>query len=154
MRGINRVFLMGNVGQDPVVRHTPNGRVVCDLSVATHRGVRSAGDTWTEEVEWTQIRAWEQKAEILLRYVTRGSGIAVEGSLRNETWTDKEGVRRQRSYVQVDHLHLLPTRPRDEGARDGSPRDEGSRDEGSRDEDGPGELARHRAAEDSESIPF
>ncbi len=119
MRGINRVFLMGNVGQDPVVRQTANGRTVCDLNIATHRPVRS-GDAWLEEVDWHTVRLWEQKAEIVLRYVTRGSGIAVEGALRNDQWTDKDGVRRQRSYVQVEQLHLLPGRPREEGRASGA----------------------------------
>ncbi len=115
MRGINRVFLMGNVGQDPMVRHTSNGRAVCDLSVATHRGVRN-GDTWVEEAEWHTVRLWERHAELALRYVEKGSAIAVEGALRTEQWTGKDGSRRQRTFVQVEQIHFLP-RTREEGAR-------------------------------------
>lgn len=107
MRGINRVFLMGNIGQDPLVKQTPNGRAVCELSIATHRLVRK-GEGWDEEVEWTKVRLWEQKAELAVRFLSRGAPIAVEGSLRTETWTDKENMRHWRTYVLVDHLHLLP----------------------------------------------
>jgi len=113
MRGINRVFLMGHIGQDPVVRHTTNGRAVCELSVATHRAVRN-GDTWDEDVDWTRIRLWEQKADLALRFLTKGSAIAVEGSLRTEQWTDSQGLRRIKTYVAVEQLHLLPGRARDD----------------------------------------
>lgn len=138
MRGINRVFLLGNVGQDPVVRHTNSGRAVCDLSIATHRAVRS-GDTWSEEVDWHRVRLWEQKAELALRYVTRGSVIAVEGQLRTEQWNDAQGLRRQRTYVQVEQLQLLPGRPREE------------RREG---EDEPIPALEAGAAQESAEIPF
>lgn len=127
MRGINRVFLFGNVGQDPVVRHTASGRAVCDLSLATNRGVRS-GDAWVEEAEWHTLRLWEQKAELALRYVTKGQPIGVEGMLRSETWTGKDNVRQRRTYVQVDQIHFLP-RVRQEGQPEAEPAQEPAGDE-------------------------
>lgn len=116
MRGINRVFLMGHLGQDPVVRQTPNGHAVCELNVATHRSTKK-GDTWEEEVEWTRIRLWDQKAELAMRYLTRGSALAVEGQLRTESWLDGQGVRHYKCVVHVDQLHLLPGRPKEDAPR-------------------------------------
>lgn len=117
MRSINKVFLMGHVGQDPVVRQTPTGKSVCDLSLATNRSVK-AGETWVDEPDWHRLRLWEQRAEVALRYVTRGSAIAIEGQLRTESWTDQQQVRHTRSFVHVENLVLLPSgRPRDEGER-------------------------------------
>ena len=126
MRGINRVFLMGHLGCDPVVRRTPNGLAVCELSVATHRSVKK-GDGWEDEVDWTRIRLWDQKAEIAMRYLTRGAPLAVEGQLRTDTWTDAQNVRHYRSVVNVEHHHLLPRakddqpRAKDDSARRDAP---------------------------------
>ena len=117
MRGINKVFLLGHVGQDPVVRQTSSGKSVCELSIATNRSVRT-GETWMEEADWHRIRLWDQRAEVALRYITRGSAIAVEGQLRTDTWTDAQQVRHTKSYVLVDQLHLLPLgKPRDDHDR-------------------------------------
>lgn len=124
MRGINKVFLLGHVGQDPIVRHTANGRAVCELSIATHRSVRN-GETWAEEVDWHRVRLWEQKAELALRYVTKGSPLAVEGFLRNEQWTDAQGQRRTRTVISAEQIHLLPGRPSGDRAQgEAAPRDE------------------------------
>ena len=76
MRGINRVFLMGRLGQDPELRTLPGGRVVAELRLATHRGERGA-DGWQEVTDWHRVRAWEQLAELCGRYLTRGSAVAI-----------------------------------------------------------------------------
>lgn len=109
MRGINRVFLMGHLGHDPVLRQTPNGRTVTDLNLAVNRSVR-AGEGWAEEADWIRVRLWEQKAELASRFLSKGSAIAVEGQIRTESWMDKEGARQHKVYVTVDQLHLLPGR--------------------------------------------
>lgn len=119
MRGINRVFLMGNLGSDPVVRRTSTGVAVCEVSIATQRSVKKA-DGWEQEVDWIRIRLWDQKAEIATRYLTRGAPLAVEGQLRSESWTDAQNVRHYKCVVHVDHLHLLP-RAGAEGGRRESP---------------------------------
>ena len=128
MRGMNRVFLMGNVGQDPIIKQTPTGRAVCELSVATHRNVRK-GDGWEEEVEWTRIRLWEQRAELAARFLTRGAPIAVEGQLRTETWTDPQNVRHYKTVVLVDQLHLLPRVNGEHGRSVSEPMDRSAGDE-------------------------
>lgn len=117
MRGINKVILMGNLGADPVLRHTPNGKVVCDLRIATHHGARNAdGDKWEDAVMWHTVRLWEQKAELALRFLTKGCGVIIEGSMRDESWTDKGGQRQHRGYILGDSLHLMPGERRPEPA--------------------------------------
>lgn len=112
MRGINRVFLLGHLGHDPVVRHTPTGRAVCDLRLATNRSIKK-GETWTDEVDWIPVRMWEQKAELALRFLKKGSPLAVEGQIREERWTDTQNNKRSRLFVYADTLHLLPGARRD-----------------------------------------
>ena len=129
MRTINRVFIFGNLGKDPVVRQTSGGRSVCDLRVATTMRVRK-GEVWEDMTEWHTIRLWEQKADLAQRYLSRGSAVGIEGSLRNESWAGKDGAMHYRTYVNCDNLYLLNGR----GPRDAAePRDGG----------GPSPHARH-----------
>ena len=132
MRGINHVFLVGHVGQDPESRSTSNGRAVCQLSLATNRAVKS-GDAWTSETDWHRVVLWERNAEIASQYLQKGSSVGIEGELRVSKWTDKDGIRRSRSEVHARRLHLLG-RKADRGA--------------------PSPVAPSDAASVSPSIPF
>jgi single-strand DNA-binding protein len=114
MRGINHVFLVGHVGQDPESRSTANGRTLCQLSLATNRSVKS-GETWTSETDWHRVVLWERNAEIASQYVRKGSSVGIEGELRVSKWTDKDGVRRSRTEVYARRLHLMGKK-RDVGA--------------------------------------
>ena len=127
MRGINRVFLFGHVGHTPELRTTRGGRAVTELRVATNRPVRT-DDGWKEETDWTQVQLWEQNAETAVRFLTKGSAVAIEGRLRTDSWDDPQsGQKRFRTYVLAERLHLgrgagprqadeAAPRPPDEGA--------------------------------------
>lgn len=106
MRGINHVFLVGHVGQDPELRTTANGRTLCRLSLATNRRVRD-GEGWKELTDWHRIVFWEKNAELCQQYVRKGAAIGVEGELRMDSWTDTSGARRSRNEVFGQRLHFL-----------------------------------------------
>ncbi|HBO1502179.1 TPA: single-stranded DNA-binding protein [Pseudomonas aeruginosa] len=102
-RGINRVTLVGNVGGDPEVRYTADGKAVANITLAT-------GETWKdkqtgqqkERTEWHRVVFFGRLAEIVGEYVGKGTLLFVEGSLRTRKWKDKEGNDQYTTEVSVD----------------------------------------------------
>jgi len=107
MRGLNKIFLMGHLGQTPEIKQTANGKSYTDLKMATNRAVLK-GEQWTEQADWHQVRVWERTAEQCSNHLSKGSPIAVEGQLRTDNWTNKDGEHRSRTYVLGDRVHFLP----------------------------------------------
>lgn len=91
-RGVNTVILIGNVGQDPEIRHIPGGDMVCTLSVATSEQWqdKQTGET-CEATEWHRCILWRRLAEIASEYVKKGSQIYIDGKLKTRKWQDKSG---------------------------------------------------------------
>jgi single-strand DNA-binding protein len=123
MRGINHITLVGHAGADPEVRTTPQGETLTKLRLATNRGVQRDG-VWVQETDWHDVDLWGKQAETAARYVRKGEVVGIEGSLRVDTWTDKEGQRRKKVFVRASRLHLMG-RPKpaivDVGAGDAAP---------------------------------
>jgi len=109
-RGVNKVILVGNVGQDPETRYLPNGGAVTNLSIAT-------SETWKdkntgeaqERTEWHRVTFYQRLAEIVAEYVRKGSKIYVEGSLRTRSW-EQDGVKRYATEVIANEMQMLDTR--------------------------------------------
>tara|TARA_B100000686_G_scaffold206664_1_gene213533 strand:- start:537 stop:929 length:393 start_codon:yes stop_codon:yes gene_type:complete len=107
MKGVNKVFLLGNVGRDPDSRQMTNGDLVCNVSLATSK-------SWTdkqtgekkEKTEWHRLVFMGAVAEIVSMYVKKGSQIHVEGELRTREW-EKDGVKRYMTEVFVQELSML-----------------------------------------------
>ncbi|HBM0024907.1 TPA: single-stranded DNA-binding protein, partial [Salmonella enterica subsp. enterica serovar Muenchen] len=101
-RGLNKVMLIGHLGQDPDVRHLPNGNAVAMLSLAT-------SDTWKdkqtgeqkERTEWHRVVIYGKLAEIAGEYLRKGSQVYIEGELRTRKWTDQSGQERYTTEVVV-----------------------------------------------------
>lgn len=102
-RGVNKVILIGNLGQDPEVRYMPNGGAVANLTLAT-------SDTWRdkqtgeqkERTEWHRVTLYGKLAEIAGEYLRKGSQVYVEGQLRTRKWQDQSGQDRYTTEVVVD----------------------------------------------------
>lgn len=103
---MNKVILVGRLGQDPEVRTTNSGSSVADFSIATDYRKKD-GSEWVTETEWSKCVAFGKTAEIAGQYLTKGSQVAVEGRLRSESWTDKEGNKRKTVSVMVSELKML-----------------------------------------------
>lgn len=110
-RGINKVILIGNLGNDPEVRYTPNGSAVANITLAT-------SETWRDKqsgelqdrTEWHRVVFFGRLAEIVGEYLRKGSKIYVEGSLRTRKWQDKNGVDRYTTEIIANEMHILDSR--------------------------------------------
>ncbi|MFB6349925.1 single-stranded DNA-binding protein [Moraxella sp. ZJ142] len=105
---INRVTLVGNLGADPDVRATPNGGKIVALSLATSEHWRdSKSGEWRERTEWHRVKVFGKQADIAEQTLVKGSMVYVEGSLHQNTYTDKNGIERQSWEVQAGMIKLI-----------------------------------------------
>jgi len=106
-KGVNKVFLLGHAGKDPQVHILPSGTLV-NLSLATSDRFKDSRGEWQERTEWHNLVGHQRIGEILRDYVSKGSRIYVEGTLRTRSWEDREsGQRRYRTEVVVSDVNLL-----------------------------------------------
>lgn len=99
---LNVVVLMGRLVADPELRHTPNDVAVTTIRIAVDRKYSKAGAD--KQTDFIDVTAWRQTAEFICRYFTKGSMIAVQGSLRVDNYTDHDGNKRTRYDVQADNV--------------------------------------------------
>jgi single-strand DNA-binding protein len=108
-RGVNKVILIGNLGQDPDTRYLPSGAAVTKFSLACNEvwKDRQTGEQ-KEHTEWVEIETWSKLAEVCAEYLSKGSQVYVEGALKTESWEDKEsGQKRYRTKVRADVVRFL-----------------------------------------------
>ncbi len=105
-RGINRVTLIGNLGQDPNVKYTPGGDAITNISIATSESWKdkNSGET-KEKTEWHRVVFFGKLAEIAGQYLKKGSQVYVEGKLQTRKWQDKSGQDRYTTEVVVDSFN-------------------------------------------------
>lgn len=109
-RGINKVILVGNVGQDPETRYMPNGDAVTNLSLATSESWKDKNSGEQQErTEWHRVVLYKRLAEIVAEYVKKGSKIYIEGSLRTRSW-EQEGVKRYATEIIASEMQMLDGR--------------------------------------------
>jgi len=110
-RSLNKVILIGNLGNDPEVRATPGGNRVATFSLATSRSWNDASGAKQEKTEWHRCVVWNSKvsqlADIVERYVKKGDKIYVEGRIEYRQWQDKEGQTRYSTEINVRELIML-----------------------------------------------
>lgn len=91
-KSINKVTLLGNLGDDPQVRYTPSGTAVVNFSLATSKKIKDKpSGSYVQKTQWHKIVIFNRKAEIAAQYLKKGSKLFLEGSLRTNKWKDKEG---------------------------------------------------------------
>jgi len=115
-RGVNKVILIGNIGQDPESKVTASGSAVVNFSLATSESWKdkSTGQQ-VDKVEWHRVVAFNKLAEIISAYVKKGSKVYVEGSLRTRKWQDKDGRDCYTTEIVANELQMLDSKP--EGAQ-------------------------------------
>lgn len=106
-RGLNKVMIIGNLGRDPEMRYTPNGRPVTSFSVATNRTWTSAEGERHEETEWFNVVAWGNLAEICNSHLSKGQQVYVEGRLQTRGWEDDNGKKNFRTELVANEMILL-----------------------------------------------
>jgi single-strand DNA-binding protein len=136
MRGVNRVTLIGHLGQDPDTRYMPNGKAVTNIRIATSEQWkdRETGDQ-KEKTEWHTVVLFDKLGEIAGEYLRKGSQVYVEGSLRTRKWQDKEGKDRYTTEIIAGQMLMLDGKPqgerpaRQEQQRSAPPADDGRFDD-------------------------
>jgi single-strand DNA-binding protein len=119
-KSVNKVILLGNLGKDPEVKVTPNGTPVAKFTLATNERYKDKNGQWQDRTEWHNLVAWQRTAEIVGEYLKKGSKVYVEGSLRTNSWQDKNsGEKKSRVEIIVNELVLLSGRGDGEGASRG-----------------------------------
>ena len=123
-RSLNKVMLMGNLGNDPEVRSTPGGGRVASFSLATSRAWNDQAGVKQEKTEWHKCIAWNQGtqklADVVEQYCKKGKPVYVEGQIEYRQWQDKEGQTRYSTEIRVRELILLGGRGEGDGEGSGA----------------------------------
>jgi len=107
-KGVNKVFLLGNVGKDPEIRSTAGGMTVASFSLATADRAKDAQGNWADKTEWHNLVCFQRTAEVVRDYVKKGSQIFVEGKIQTRSWDDKtSGEKKYKTEILVNELTLL-----------------------------------------------
>jgi single-strand DNA-binding protein len=105
----NKIILVGNLGKDPELRYTPQGKAVCSFSMATTEKRRDA----EPQTIWFKVTTWGHTAEAAAKYLTKGTPVYIEGRLRIEEWTDRENKQRYTLDVQASDMQFISGGGRD-----------------------------------------
>lgn len=103
----NKVQLIGNLGMDPEVTVLESGKKLAKMSVATHETYRNAAGDRIRETNWHNIIAWGKRAELVEKYLKKGSEIALEGKLMTRSYNDKEGKKRYITEIVLSEIMVL-----------------------------------------------
>lgn len=122
-RGVNKVILIGGVGQDPETKHTASGSAVTNISLATSESWKDKNSGQQQEkTEWHRVVFFNRLAEVVGEYVRKGSKLYIEGKLTTRKWQDQNGVDRYTTEIVANEMQMLDTRA------DNTPHETASRD--------------------------
>jgi len=114
-KSINKAILLGNIGKDPEIRALPSGVKVATLTLATSDRYKDKTGEWKEQTEWHTLVAYAKIAEVIEKYVTRGSKLYVEGKIETRSWEDlRSGEKKYQTQVKISDLVLLSPKPETE----------------------------------------
>jgi single-strand DNA-binding protein len=106
----NKVTLIGNLGMDPEFKETENGYKLAKVSIATNETYKNNQGEKVNETMWHNLVAWGKTAEVMSKYLHKGSEVVIEGKLVNRNYTDKAGVKKYTTEIQVNDFLIIGTR--------------------------------------------
>jgi single-strand DNA-binding protein len=129
MASVNKAILIGNLGRDPEIRYTQSGDPIANFSLATSERWTSKSGEKQERTEWHRVEVFGKTAQVCRDYLSKGRSVYIEGQIRYEEWTDKDGNKRNTTRIRVSgpnsRLVMLGSRGdgggRREGPSDGPP---------------------------------
>jgi single-strand DNA-binding protein len=123
MASVNKVILIGNVGRDPEIRYTQAGEPIANFTLATNEVWNDKSGQKQERTEWHRVEVFGKTAQVVRDYVTKGRPVYIEGSIRYEEWTDKDGNKRNTTRIRVSGpgSRLVMLGGRGEGGGGGRP---------------------------------
>jgi single-strand DNA-binding protein len=107
MASVNKVILIGNLGNDPELKYTPSNRPVCNLSIATNEVFKDKSGQRQERTEWHRVTVWGEQGETCSKYLSKGRSVYVEGRLQTRSWDDKDGKKRYSTDIVADRVVFL-----------------------------------------------
>src|SRR5262245_24724389 len=119
MASVNRVILVGNLGRDPEIRYTQGGDPIANFSLATNEVWTDKGGQRQERTEWHRVEVFGKAAQVAKDYLSKGRQVYVEGSIRYDEWTDKDGNKRNTTKIHIGgpNSRLVLLGGRGEGSR-------------------------------------
>ena len=124
----NKIIIVGNLGRDPELRYTPQGTAVCNFSMATTEKRRDKSGEFQDVTTWFRVTLWDKKAEVAAKYLQKGKSVYIEGRLKIDEWTDRDGKERYTLDVTATDMQFIGSASdRDSGySSDGPDMDAGS----------------------------
>jgi single-strand DNA-binding protein len=113
MASVNKVIIVGNLGKDPEERSFPDGSPVCNITVACSEKYKDKQGEQKEVTEWINVVFFGKLAEIAGQYLKKGSSVYVEGKLKTEKYTDKNGIEKYSTKVVANTMQMLGGKPQD-----------------------------------------
>lgn len=104
---VNKVILLGRLGQDPEMRYAPSGTAIATFSLATNSNQKSAEGEWVEKTEWHNILAFGKNAEVAGEYLKKGKQVYVDGRLQTSSWEDQQGQKRYKTEIVVNEIQMI-----------------------------------------------
>jgi single-strand DNA-binding protein len=114
---VNKVTIVGRVGQDPELKFTPSGAAVCNFSVATSERYKDKSENWQEKTEWHRVVVWGKLAEVCNQKLSKGDKVYLEGKLEYRQWDDKNGVKHTSAEVKVTTMEVMESKKNDTGSK-------------------------------------
>ena len=118
-RGINKVILVGTLGKDPEVRYSQSGGAITSVSLATNEKWKDKNGEMQERTEWHRVKFFGRLAEIAGEYLKKGRQVYIEGALRTEKYTDKNGVEKYATDIIANEMQMLGGNPGEGGGQRG-----------------------------------
>ena len=103
----NKIILVGNLGRDPELRYTPQGTPVCSFTLATNERRKDRAGESQDVTTWFKITLWGRQAETAAQYLSKGRPVYIEGRLRVEEWTDRDGRQRHTLEVHATDMQFI-----------------------------------------------
>ena len=152
---INKVILVGRLGKDPEIRSTPQGTTVAKFTVATDEKYNDRDGNRQERTEWHNIAAWGKLGEICGQYLRKGKLVYIEGSIRTDSWDDKEsGQKKYRTEIVARDMKMLDRRGDEGGGGGGGYERSGGGYGQSQSRGGGRPTSAPDMIEDDEEVPF
>jgi len=151
----NKIILVGNLGRDPELRYTPQGTPVCSFSLATNerRKDKTTGEN-NDLTTWFRVTLWGRQAEVASQYLTRGKSVYIEGRLRVEEYTDRDGKPRHSLEVNATDMQFIGGVRGEEGGAAPQARAATARSESAPSESAPSESAPEPTDLSDDDVPF
>lgn len=109
-KGVNKVILIGNLGNDPETKYLPNGNTVTNISLATSKTWKDKDGNKQEHTEWHRVVFFNRLAEIAVEYLKKGSKVYIQGELHTNKWQDKDGNGRYTTEIIANEMQMLDSR--------------------------------------------